>query len=106
MAIKDNMRKLEKLDSPIDIGDFTIDFGNVNKKKVVFMGTPQFAVPILEMLIENYKGILEYEEFYIKLSTKIGLININGFNLTLEQVTEDDISIKGKIESVSIERTE
>ena len=59
-----------------------------------------------KMLIENYKGILEYEEFYIKLSTKIGLININGFNLTLEQVTEDDISIKGKIESVSIERTE
>ena len=55
-----------------------------------------------EMLIENYKGILEYEEFYIKLSTKIGLININGFNLSLEQVTEDDISIKGKIESISI----
>ena len=59
-----------------------------------------------ELILENYKGILEYEEFYIKLSTKIGLININGFNLTLEQVTEDDISIKGKIESVSIERTE
>ena len=59
-----------------------------------------------ELILENYKGILEYEEFYIKLSTKIVLININGFNLTLEQVTEDDISIKGKIESVSIERTE
>lgn len=59
-----------------------------------------------EILIENYKGILEYEEFYIKLRTKIGLINVNGFNLTLEQVTEDDISIKGKIESISIERTE
>ena len=58
MAIKDNMRKLEKLDSPIDIGDFTIDFGNVNKKKVVFMGTPQFSVPILEMLIENYDVVL------------------------------------------------
>ena len=58
MAIKDNMRKLEKLDSPIDIGDFTIDFGNINKKKVVFMGTPQFAVPILEMLIENYDVVL------------------------------------------------
>ena len=68
---------------------------------------PKFTIISFdEMLIENYKGILEYEEFYIKLSTKIGLININGFNLTLEQVTEDDISIKGKIESVSIERTE
>lgn len=57
-----------------------------------------------EMLIENYKGILEYEEFYIKISINIGTININGFNLSLEQVTEDDISIKGKIESIDIER--
>lgn len=57
-----------------------------------------------EMLIENYKGILEYEEFYIKINTNIGNININGFNLELEQVTEDDISVKGKIESIDIER--
>ena len=26
-----------------------------------------------EAVIENYKGILEYEEFYIKLSTKVGI---------------------------------
>ena len=26
----------------------------MSKKKIVFMGTPKFAVPILEMLIENY----------------------------------------------------
>jgi len=58
-----------------------------------------------EMLIENYKGILEYEEFYIKLNTSIGNININGFNLNLEQVTEDDILVKGTIESFDIDRT-
>ena len=57
-----------------------------------------------EILIENYKGILEYEEFYIKVNTNIGNININGFNLTLEQVTKDDISVKGKIESFDIDR--
>lgn len=57
-----------------------------------------------EMLIENYKGILEYEEFYVKINTSIGNININGFNLVLEQATEDDISVKGKIESIDIER--
>ena len=57
-----------------------------------------------EMLIENYKGILEYEEFYIKINTNLGNININGFNLGLEQVTEDDISVRGKIESIDIER--
>ena len=26
----------------------------MNNKKIVFMGTPKFAVPVLEMLIENY----------------------------------------------------
>ena len=57
-----------------------------------------------EMLIENYKGILEYEEFYIKVNTSVGNININGFNLNLEQVTEDDILVKGTIESFDIDR--
>ena len=57
-----------------------------------------------EMLIENYKGILEYEEFYIKISTELGNININGYNLSLEQVTEDDILVKGTIESFDIDR--
>lgn len=57
-----------------------------------------------EMLIENYKGILEYEEFYIKIKTDIGNINISGFKLKLEQVTEDDVLVKGKIESIEIER--
>ena len=56
-----------------------------------------------EMLIENYKGILEYEEFYIKINTYIGVINVNGFNLKLNQMTEEDILIKGKIDSIDFE---
>ena len=31
----------------------------MNDKKIVFMGTPKFAVPVLEMLIENYGVDLE-----------------------------------------------
>ena len=57
-----------------------------------------------EMLIENYKGILEYEEFYIKIKIDIGSINVSGYNLSLEQVTEDDILVKGKIKSLDVER--
>ena len=70
-----------------------------NEPKITIIGFDQ-------MLIENYKGVLEYEEFYIKISTNIGTININGFNLSLDQVTEDDISIKGIIENIDIERIE
>lgn len=59
-----------------------------------------------EIIIENFKGILEYEEFFASISTYIGVVNINGFNLNLEKMTNDDIKITGKIESIDIERTE
>ncbi len=58
-----------------------------------------------EMIIENFKGILEYEEFFVKINTHIGIININGFNLNLENMTNDDIKVTGQIESMDIERT-
>ena len=58
-----------------------------------------------EILIENFKGILEYEDFFVQINTHIGIININGYNLLLENMTDDDIKVKGKIESVDIERT-
>ena len=58
-----------------------------------------------EMVIENFKGILEYEEFFVRINTHIGIININGFNLNLENMTNDDIKVTGKIESMDVERT-
>ena len=57
-----------------------------------------------QMLIENYKGILEYEEFFASISTHIGIVNINGYNLNLEKMTNDDIKITGKIESIELDR--
>ena len=57
-----------------------------------------------EMVIENFKGILEYEEFYVRINTYIGIININGYQLNLENMTDDDIKVTGKIESFDFER--
>lgn len=57
-----------------------------------------------EIIIENFKGILEYEEFYVRINTHIGIININGYGLNLENMNNDDIKVKGKIESIDIER--
>lgn len=59
-----------------------------------------------QMLIENYKAILEYQDFYIRLSTNIGIININGFELNLEEMTTDDLIVTGKIDSIDFEATE
>ena len=56
-----------------------------------------------EVLIENFKGILEYEDYFARISTSIGIININGFNLKLNQMTDDDILVSGRIESLDFE---
>ena len=59
-----------------------------------------------EMLIENYKGILEYQEFFIRINTYTGIININGFNLSLTEMTLDDVVVRGKIDSIDFEALE
>lgn len=59
-----------------------------------------------EILIENFKGILEYEDFFVRVSTSIGIININGFNLKLNQMTDDDIEVTGKIENIDFEKND
>ena len=86
---KKNIRRLDRfLEMPQEI--------YTNNPKVTINGFE-------EILIENYKGILEYEEFYIKLATYIGAININGFDLKLNQMKEETILITGKIDSIDLE---
>lgn len=57
-----------------------------------------------EILIENYKNILEYQDILIKVNTFEGAITIYGFNLKLEQMTDEDIKVIGKIDSIEFER--
>ena len=59
-----------------------------------------------KMLIENYKAILDYQDVYIRIKTYIGIVNINGFNLKLSEMTSDDIMISGDIETVDFEKIE
>lgn len=68
-----------------------------NEPKITIIG-------FSEILIENYKGILEYQDFFVRLKTYTGIININGFNLNLNEMTNEDIVVKGKIESIDFER--
>ena len=46
---------------------------------------------------------MEYENFYIKVNTHIGIINVNGLNLCLMQMNQDDMKITGKIDSIDFE---
>lgn len=67
-----------------------------NEPKVTIIG-------FKKIMVENYKGILEYENFFVRLNTTIGVLNINGFNLSLNEMTNEDLIITGKIESIDFE---
>ncbi len=72
----------------------------------VYSNVPKITITgFNETIIENFKGILEYEDYYIRINTELGIININGFELKLENMTNDDIKVTGKIESIDIERS-
>lgn len=75
--------------------------------KEVYSNVPNIILTgFEEMIIENNKGILEYEDYFVRVDTFIGIININGINLKLEKMTEDNLKISGKIEKIDIERIE
>jgi sporulation protein YqfC len=93
--MKRNKKKsVSKLDKLLELPDELIS----NEPKITI-------ISFNKCLIENYKSILEYQEFYIRLSTYIGIININGFNMKLNEMTNDDLLIEGKIESIDFEST-
>ena len=71
----------------------------------VYSDNPKISITgFNEMIIENFKGILEYEDYYVRINTSLGLININGYELKLENMTNDDIKVTGKIEGIELEK--
>ena len=49
---------------------------------------------------------MEYQDIFIRINTSIGIINISGMNLKMEEMTTDDIVVEGKIESLDFEELE
>lgn len=91
--MKKNQRKFSKIDRLLEM------------PQEVYTDTPKITIiGFNEMIIENFKGILEYEDYYIRINTSLGIVNINGYELKLENMTNDDIKVKGKVESIDIER--
>ena len=91
------MKKKKRLNRVDKILEFPKEVYS-NEPKIIISGFD-------ELIIENFKGILEYEEFFVRINTYIGIININGYNLNLTNMTNEDIKVTGKIESIEIERT-
>lgn len=56
-----------------------------------------------EMLIENYRGILEYNQTIIRLQAKTCHLVIQGKNLHISYYTNEEMKITGIIDSVLYE---
>ncbi len=90
--MKKSLRKLEEiLEIPVEL--------STNNPKITVLGFER-------LLIENYRGILEYQDYFVRVNTYIGIVNINGFGLNLEEMTTDDLLVTGKIDSIDFEATE
>ena len=73
--------------------------------KEVYTNLPKITITGFdEIIIENFKGILEYETYYVKIKTYIGIVTLSGNNFNLENLTNDNIKVTGKIESIEFER--
>lgn len=53
-----------------------------------------------ELRLENYKGIIEYNENLIKVQTKVCKICIEGQQLNILYFTEDEMRITGYIQAI------
>ena len=69
----------------------------LNVPKITIMGNR-------DLIIENYKGIVEYEENRVRINTAIGVIKITGSMLTIREITSEDIMVIGDIVSLEFIR--
>ena len=56
-----------------------------------------------ELLIENYRGILVYEDSFIKIQAKHCRIVITGKHLSVDYYTNDEMKISGFFEQIGYE---
>ena len=79
-------------------------------RKLLDLSAQQISgVPIVEMvgnrrvLIENHKGVTEYEKIRIIVLSKNGQIIVTGKDLEIQQMSQHQLVIIGHIDTVSVE---
>ena len=68
------------------------------------MGLPKISLlGNKECLIENCKGIIQYENEKIRLKTTIGEASVEGKSLHINEIGEGELLIKGQILNLRLE---
>jgi len=53
-----------------------------------------------DLIIENYKGIIEYGQDVVRVNTTSGIIKVKGMEIYIKEITEESIMIYGNIMSL------
>jgi sporulation protein YqfC len=71
--------------------------------KDVVMDVPKVTlIGNVQLNIENHRGIVEYNENYIRINTSIGTLKITGSSLVIKDIVSDEIVLTGCIENIDI----
>ncbi|OQB24155.1 MAG: YabP family protein [Firmicutes bacterium ADurb.Bin182] len=55
------------------------------------------------VLVENHKGILEYNSACVRLITALGILRIGGADMELKELGSELVTVRGQVESVLFE---
>ncbi|MDR1703090.1 MAG: YabP/YqfC family sporulation protein [Clostridiales bacterium] len=69
-------------------------------KEVVFNLPVIQALGNEEISVTNYKGLVEYNEQYVRISAGTGIIQLEGVRLILRQVTAEHITVSGRVKKI------
>jgi len=66
--------------------------------KEIVLNLPLITLTGKEQLyIENYKNVIEYTDEKIRLNTSCGILKIEGKNLSLKEITNENVEVTGII---------
>lgn len=91
MNIKDRFDNIKENVS--DVFELPKDI-TLNLPKITILGD-------IQVRIENHKGIIEYNNDYIRINTKIGVFVITGEQMYLRNIIKEEVIIEGNIHHVS-----
>ncbi len=77
--------------------------GYLEIPKEIALDLPKLTVVgDVQALIENHRGLIEYAADKIRVSTRLGEIEIRGVDLVLKNIFPDEIMVEGKISSIDL----
>jgi sporulation protein YqfC len=55
-----------------------------------------------DAVVQNHRGVIEYDQQVVRINTKMGEMLIAGAGLTLVTALKDEIVVRGKIERIEL----